>query len=99
MSPPAPGFLAAELIGTSIAVGSAQLLIDARSPRSDRETFLTRTVHRVLPPIVTCGCLAMAGGTLAVQAGGGVYCLIPRVLAAIIFGLVDTWVLFVEILR
>jgi hypothetical protein len=92
-------FLAAELIATGIAVGSAQLLIAARSPRSDRETLLTRIVQRVLPPIVTCGCLAVAGATLAVQDGGGLYWLIPSVLAAIIFGLVNTWVLLVEILR
>lgn len=92
-------FLASELVVTGIAVGSAQLLIDARSPRSDRETLLTRIVHRVLPPIVTCGCLAVVGGTLVVQAGGGLYWLIPSVLTAIIFGLVNTWVLLVEILR
>jgi hypothetical protein len=52
-----------------------------------------------MPPTVACGCLAVAGGTLAVQDGGGLYWLIPSVLAAIIFGLVNTWVLLVEILR
>jgi hypothetical protein len=58
-----------------------------------------RMVHRVFPPIVTCGCLTVAGATLLVQAGGGLYWLIPSVLTALIFGLVNTWVLLVEILR
>lgn len=84
--PPASPRSRTELIVTGIAVGSAQLLIDARSPGSDRETLLTRMVHRVLPPIVTCGCLAVAGGTLVVQAGGGLYWLMPSVLTAIISG-------------
>jgi len=41
----------------------------------------------------------VAGATLLAQAGGGLYWLIPGVLAAIIFGLVNAWVLLVEILR
>jgi hypothetical protein len=56
-------------------------------------------VGRVFPPIVTCGCLAVAGGTLLAQAGGGLYWTGPSVLTAIIFGLVNAWVLLVEILR
>jgi hypothetical protein len=42
---------------------------------------------------------AIAGATLLAQAGGGLYWLVPSVLAAIIFGLVNAWVLLVEILR
>jgi hypothetical protein len=41
----------------------------------------------------------IAGATLAAQAGGGLYWLVPSVLSAIIFGLSNVWVLLVEILR
>jgi hypothetical protein len=87
-----------ELLITGIAVGGTQLWINARSPRSDQETPLTWIVARA-SPVVSCGCLVVAGGTLLAQAGGGVYWVVPSVLAAFIFGLVNTWVLLVEILR
>jgi hypothetical protein len=54
---------------------------------------------RVFPAITSCGCLLVAGVTLAAQAGGGLYWLVPGVLAAIVFGLINVWVLLVEILR
>jgi len=44
-------------------------------------------------------CLALAGATLIAAAGGGLYWLVPSVLAALIFGLINVWVLLVEILR
>jgi len=36
---------------------------------------------------------------LLARAGGGLYRLVPSVLAALAFGLVNAWVLLVEILR
>ena len=42
---------------------------------------------------------AAAGWGNFAQAGGGLYRLVPSVRAAIIFGLVNAWVLLVEILR
>jgi len=58
------------------------------------------TGHRTgLPGLVSCGCLVVAGATLIGQVGGGLYWLVPSVLAALIFGLVNVWVLLVEILR
>ena len=43
--------------------------------------------------------MVVAGATLLAQAGGGLYWLVPGVLAAIVAGLVNVWVLLVEILR
>jgi hypothetical protein len=91
--------LAWELLITGAAVGAAQLVIDARSPRSDKETPLTWVVGRVFPAIASCGCLVISGATLLAQVAGGLYRLVPSVLAAIIFGLINAWVLLVEILH
>jgi modulator of FtsH protease len=88
-----------ELIITGVAIGAGQLWINARSPRSDQEKPLTRVVGRIFPPVASCGCLAVGGAALLAQAAGGLYWLVPSVLAAIIFGLVNAWVLLVEILR
>jgi hypothetical protein len=91
--------VACELLITGVAIGAGQLVIDARSPRADQETALTWVVGRVFPAIASCGCLAIGGATLLAQAGGGLYWLVPSVLVALIFGLVNAWVLLVEILR
>jgi hypothetical protein len=48
---------------------------------------------------VSCGSLVLAGATLLARGGGGLYWLVPSVLAAIAFGLINAWVLLVEILR
>src|SRR5215831_9081610 len=91
--------LGPELLVSGIVIGAAFLVIDARSPRWEQETRLTWLVFRVFPAIASCGCLAIAGATLLAQAGGGLYWLVPSVVAAIFFGLVNAWVLLVEILR
>ena len=51
------------------------------------------------PAVASCGCLAIVGATLLAQADGGLYWLVPSVVAVIFFGLVNAWVLLVEIKR
>src|SRR5580693_5894658 len=84
---------------TGLATGAFMLVTDARTPMSEQETQFSRLFARILPSIVTSGCLAAAGATLIAEAGGGLYWLVPAVLAAIIFGLVNAWVLLIEIHR
>ena len=91
--------LGAELVVIGVAVGTFMLVTDARTPMSEHETKVTRALARILPSIVSSGCLALAGATLIAEAGGGLYWVVPAVLAAIIFGLINAWVLLIEILR
>jgi len=91
--------LAAEFLATGLVVGGLQLYLDLKSERGDEVTLWRRMVGAVFPAVLSCGCLVVAGATLAAQAGGGLYWLVPSVLAAIIFGLLNVWVLLVEILR
>ena len=91
--------LAWELLVTGVSVGTFQVLIDDHSVRAEQETQLTWLLGRIFPGIASCGCLAVAGATLLAQAGGGLYWLVPSVLAAIGFWLLNVWVLLVEILR
>ena len=88
-----------ELLITGLAIGAGQVVIDARSPRSDQERPLTWIVGRVFPGVASCGCLVLSGAALLAQAAGGLYWLVPSVLVAIIFGLINAWVLLVEIQR
>ena len=91
--------LAWELLVIGLVVGTFLLVTDARVPLSEQETRMTWLFSRIIPDVATCGCLAVAGATLLAESGGGLYWLVPAVLAAVIFGLINAWVLLVEILR
>ncbi len=91
--------LAGELLAAGVIIGGFELIINQRSGRSDQETRLTWILARVFPPVASCGCLVLAGATLLAQAGGGLYWLVPSVIVSIMGGLINAWVLLVEILR
>jgi hypothetical protein len=91
--------LASELLLIGLVTGSFMLVRDARTPMSEQENRVSRLFARILPTILTCGCLVVAGATLLAEGGGGLYWLVPAVLASFIFGLINAWVLLVEILR
>jgi hypothetical protein len=91
--------LAWELLVIGVAVGPFLLVTDFRIPLSEKETRLTWLFSRILPEIVTCGCLAAAGATLLAEGGGGLYWVVPAVIASFVFGLINAWVLLIEILR
>ena len=91
--------LGSELLVIGLAAGGFMLWTDARVPLNEQETKATRLFARILPPVVTCGCLTIAGATELADAGGGLYWLVPAVLAAVVFGLLNAWVLLIEILR
>jgi hypothetical protein len=91
--------LGLELLATGLFVGGVQVYLDLTADRGDEDTLWRRAVGRVFPAVISCSCLVLAGATLLGQAGGGLYWLVPSVLAALIFGLVNVWVLLVEILR
>jgi hypothetical protein len=91
--------LGAELLATGLVIGGIHAYLDLTAERGEQDTLWRRTVGRIAPAITSCGCLVLAGATLLGQAGGGLYWLVPSVLSALIFGLVNVWVLLVEILR
>jgi hypothetical protein len=93
------GALAAELIVTGVVIGGFQLVIDYGSVRAEQETPVTWVVSRVFPAVISCGCLLVAGVSLLAAGGGGLYWLVPATLTAIVFGLINAWVLLVEIMR
>jgi hypothetical protein len=93
------GALGGELLGIGLVAGTFMLWTDARVPMNEQETKATRLFARILPPTVTCGCLAVAGATLLAGAGGGLYWIVPAVIASVVFGLLNAWVLLIEILR
>jgi hypothetical protein len=91
--------LGGELIATGLVALAAALVIDHRAGRSPEEPRWSRPLTRIVPMTGSCACLVVAGVSLAVQTGGGLYWLVPATVFLILAGLVNTWVLLVEILR
>jgi len=91
--------LAAELIATGVVIGGWQLHLDLSTDNGGEYTARRRLLGAIFPALTTCGCLVVAGATLVAQAGGGLYWVVPGVISAFGFGLINVWVLLVEILR
>jgi modulator of FtsH protease len=88
-----------EYLVIGLATGTCLLVSDLRTPRSGRITKATWLGSHIIPDVVPASCLAVAGATLLVRDGGGLYWLVPTMLVAIFFGLVNAWTLLIEILR
>jgi hypothetical protein len=91
--------LKAKGLPSRLVIGTAQTCLDLSTVRNEEETVQRRLIGRVFPALISCGCLAIGGATLIGQAGGGLYWPVPSVIAALVFGLSNVWVLLVEILR
>lgn len=91
--------LAAELIVGGILVGTILGWLNRPSTQAAEETRWSWLAARYLPSLAVAILLVLAGITLAVEAGGGIYWTAPAVIIALTAGLVNAWVLLVEILR
>lgn len=93
------GSAAGEVIGVGAGMAGALAYIHIRAPRHalgvSRINFAMRVVFDQLGPV-----LLIAGGiSLLAQSGGGLYLVVPALIAAMIAAIVGAWVLLVEILR
>jgi hypothetical protein len=91
--------LGLELLITGLLAGAVQLTIDLRAGPAKEDTILRRMLARIAPIIASTTCLVIAGATILARIGGGLYWLVPAALVAIVFGLLNVWVLLVEIQR
>ena len=91
--------VAIELLVAGILFGAGLIRIDTRTPPSANTNRLTWLVSGFFPAVVSCGCLVVAAATLLAHAGGGLYWFVPSALGGVAFGLINAWVLLVEILR
>jgi modulator of FtsH protease len=90
--------LGVELVCLGVALGAPLLLGRLRSSRTPGEPFL----WTVGPAALIVGAslpMVLAGVTLMVGSGGGLYWLLPEVLLALLGAVTNAWVLLVEIHR
>jgi hypothetical protein len=88
-----------ELIATAIVTWVAAQIVDRQAGRSEYEPQWSWLVTRVVPMGGSCACILVAGISLVAQTGGGLYWLVPATILTIAAGLVNTWVLLIEIMR
>jgi hypothetical protein len=89
--------LGVELLLTAAAFGVALLLLDRRalSQRSESDR-LARTLHTLSPNLTITVGLALTGGSLVIQWGGGLYWLVPTVLLAVVAGVASAWLFLLD---
>jgi hypothetical protein len=94
---PQPGVaLGAELLVVSAVSGMALLVFDRRAGH-DPASGVAQYIERASPNMVTAILVAVAGITFLLKAGGGLYWMIPAVLASLVGGVINAWLFLLKV--
>jgi uncharacterized membrane protein len=94
---PQPGSaLGAELLALAAVSGIALLVFDRRAGH-DQDSGVARYIERASPNLITAVLVALAGLTLLLTAGGGLYWMIPATLASLVGGVINAWLFLVKV--
>jgi hypothetical protein len=94
---PQPGpALGAELLAVAAASGAAVIVLDRRAGH-DPESGVARYIEQASPNSITAVLIGVAGATFLLKAGGGLYWIIPAVLAGLIGGVINAWLFLVRV--
>ena len=97
MVAPQPGSaLGAELLALAAVSGAALLVLDRRAGH-DTASGVARYIERASPNTVTAVLVGVAGLSFLLKAGGGLYWMIPAVLASIVGGVINAWLFLVRV--
>jgi hypothetical protein len=89
--------LGLEFILTAGTFGVALLLLDRRALTQHASSHhLSRIVHGLSPNLMVTIGLVFAGGSLAIEWGGGLYWLVPTVILSVLGGVLSAWLFLVE---
>jgi hypothetical protein len=79
------------------AVSGLALIILARRAGHDSDQRVARYIERFSPNTTTAVLVSIAGLTFLVKAGGGLYWLIPAVVASLLGGVINAWLFLVRV--
>jgi 4-hydroxybenzoate polyprenyltransferase len=88
--------LGAELLALAAVSGTALLVFDRRAGH-DEDSSVARYIERASPNMITSVLVAVAGLTLLLTAGGGLYWMIPATLASLVGGVINAWLFLVKV--
>jgi hypothetical protein len=86
----------AELVALAVLAGAALIILDRRAGQA-HEPGVSRFIERFSPNTITAVLVGIAGITLTVRVGGGLYWLIPAVTASLIGGVINAWLFLVRL--
>lgn len=92
---PAPA-IGVELLGVAAVTGAALFVLDRRAGH-DPESGVARYIEAASPNMITAVLTGVAGLLLLLKAGGGLYWLIPAVLASLTGGVINAWLFLIEV--
>jgi hypothetical protein len=96
VAPQPGGALGGELIALTVVSGGALFLLDRRGGH-DATSRVARYIEVASPNTITSVLFAIAGLTLLLSAGGGLYWLIPAVVFSLTGGVVNAWLFLVRV--
>jgi uncharacterized membrane protein len=88
--------LGAELLAVAAVTGTVLLVLDRRAGHA-KDRSVARYIERFSPNTITAVLVGVAGLTLLLQAGGGLYWLIPAAVASLAGGVVNAWLFLVRL--
>lgn len=98
LTAPQPGTaLGAELLVLAAVAGTALFILDRRAGHDGEGGVVVRYIERASPNRVTAVLVAVAGVSFLLEWGGGLYWIIPAVLAALIGGVINAWLFLLKI--
>jgi hypothetical protein len=88
--------LGAELLAIAVIGGIALFILDRRAG-SDPSSGLARYFERASPNMVTAVLIGIAGLSFLLKVGGGLYWMIPAVLASLVGGVINAWLFLLKV--
>lgn len=85
-----------ELLAVAVVMGMALLILGRRAGHN-ADQRVPRYIERFSPNTITAVLVGVAGLTFLLKAGGGLYWLIPAVVASLLGGVVNAWLFLVRV--
>jgi hypothetical protein len=85
-----------ELLALAAVSGAALLILDRRAGHA-AERGVAHYIERFSPNSVTAVLVGVAGLTLLLKSGGGLYWLLPAALTSLVGGVVNAWLFLVKL--
>ena len=89
--------LAWELIALAALSGVALQVLDRRAGSAEDANTVERYMERFSPNLITAVLVGVAGVTLVIRAGGGLYWLLPTAVTSLLGGVTSAWLFLVRV--
>ena len=96
VAPQPSAALGSELVAVAVVSGTVLLVLDRRAGHS-ADQGVARYIERFSPNMITSVLVGVAGLTFLAGTGGGLYWLIPAVVASLLGGVVNAWLFLVRL--